>query len=233
MLNSNSLVLNDVIFPQTINLNDSVVAGPGKGVLFLKRMIDVTGALIGILLFGWLMFVIAIAVKLTSKGPILFRQQRVGYNGELFEVIKFRTMHVNAEAKTGAVWADEGPGKVDPRVTPIGNFLRKSHLDELPQLFLILSGVMSIVGPRPERPEFVNKLDKEYAFYHERVTNLKPGLSGIAQMHREVDEGFKDTDTKLISDHSYGILLNTVNTWEFLVLEMRIIMGTVLNIIHK
>ncbi|MBF0236240.1 MAG: sugar transferase [SAR324 cluster bacterium] len=229
-----TLALSPLDIPQMENTHEKV-AGPtiSRNILVVKRLMDIVGALVAILLFSPVMLLMAILVKLTSKGQILYRQTRVGYNGEMFEMIKFRSMRVNAEQHCGAIWAEEGKNEVDPRVTPIGNFLRKSHFDELPQLFLILSGRMSLVGPRPERPEFTSNLGQEFLFYNERFNQLKPGLTGIAQMLREFDESLKDTDKKLMADHSYGIMLSSMGFFEYLVLEIKIILMTVIGIIRR
>src|SRR5262249_55214103 len=120
--------------------------------------------LVGLVAFSPVMLVIAVLVKLSSPGPVLFRQQRVGLNGVVFPVFKFRSMYQDAEARTGAVWA----AKDDPRITPVGRWIRKLRLDELPQLFNVIRGEMSIVGPRPERPEFVKVLQEIIPFYAQR-----------------------------------------------------------------
>ena len=129
-----------------------------------KRLIDFTASLI-ILIVGmpaWIL--ITIGILSTSKGPAIYRQKRVGYKGKVFTMLKFRTMVANAEAKTGPVWASEN----DPRYTSIGRWLRKTRLDEIPQLWNVLKGEMSLVGPRPERPYFVEKLAKEIPLYSRR-----------------------------------------------------------------
>ena len=144
------------------------------------------------------MLLVALAVKLTSRGPILFRQQRVGLNGKIFTLLKFRSMIEDAEAKTGAVWAQRN----DPRVTPIGKYLRKLRLDELPQLINVLRGEMSIVGPRPERPEFVDVLSHIIAFYPQRHS-VRPGITGWAQVNYKYGNTTEDTVIKLEYDLYY------------------------------
>ena len=157
-----------------------------------KRVIDILAAIIGLILAGPIMLLVAAAVRLTSKGPALYHQLRVGCRDRLFVVHKFRSMHVDAEAHTGAVWA-----KVqDPRVTPIGRFLRKSRLDELPQLWNVLVGDMSFVGPRPERPEFVEDLTREIPFYNQRHA-VRPGLTGWAQVKYSYGASREDALEKL------------------------------------
>jgi lipopolysaccharide/colanic/teichoic acid biosynthesis glycosyltransferase len=146
------------------------------------------------LIIGWPVIVlIAVATKLTSKGPVLYHQCRVGLRGQTFMVHKFRTMRQDAEAATGPVWASKAG---DPRVTPIGGFLRKTRLDELPQLWNILRGQMSLVGPRPERPEFVEDLTKSIPYYGQRHI-VRPGLTGWAQVRYTYGASQEDALQKL------------------------------------
>ncbi len=166
--------------------------------LVLKRIFDVAAASIGVVMIAPLLALIALAVKWTSPGPILYRQERVGCFGDIFNIYKFRTMVADAEA-SGPVWASRGE---DPRVTPIGNFLRRTHLDELPQLLNILTGDMSLVGPRPERPHFVERLDREIPRYDERLL-IKPGITGLAQVHMRADQSIADVKNKLRFDRLY------------------------------
>ncbi|HEX71762.1 MAG TPA: exopolysaccharide biosynthesis polyprenyl glycosylphosphotransferase [Candidatus Hydrogenedentes bacterium] len=149
-----------------------------------KRLLDIAGALVGILLFGPVMIAIALAIKLTSPGPALFRQQRGGLGGRPFTVYKFRTMCVDAEAKKAALLRfneRQGPAfkmKHDPRITPIGRILRKTSLDELPQFFNVLEGDMSLVGPRPLPVEENRQCER---WHHARL-DVKPGITGIWQI---------------------------------------------------
>jgi lipopolysaccharide/colanic/teichoic acid biosynthesis glycosyltransferase len=159
---------------------------------------------------------IILAVRLSSPGPIFFSQTRVGYRGRLFTAYKFRTMRENAEAQ-GAVWA----AKDDPRVTSIGRFMRSSRLDEIPQLWNVLRGDMAFVGPRPERPEFVQWLSQEIPYYDLRHM-LRPGITGWAQVRFRYGASLEETKRKLeydlyyIKHHSIGldllIMFETIKT---------------------
>lgn len=143
-----------------------------------KRFIDIVLSSVGLTLFAPIMLVIAFLVKLTSSGPVLFKQERLTQNERVFYILKFRTMAENAEAKTGPVWSVGN----DTRVTPLGHFLRNTHLDELPQLFNVLMGDMSIVGPRPERPVFVEQFKAQGVRRYSDRHLAKAGITGYAQL---------------------------------------------------
>ena len=164
----------------------------------IKRTIDLVLALIGIVLAAPLMLLVALAIRLTSKGPVLYHQQRVGQHGRVFTLHKFRSMRTDAEKETGAVWARQN----DDRITPLGHFLRRSRLDELPQMWNVLCGHMSVVGPRPERPEFVSTLTKQIRFYGQRHS-VRPGLTGWAQVSYTYGASVEDAMEKLQYDLFY------------------------------
>ena len=164
----------------------------------VKRSLDIVVSAFGILISIPAMAVIAFAIRLDSKGPTLFKQTRVGMRGRSFNMMKFRTMVQDAEAKTGPVWAQEH----DPRITPIGRFLRKTHLDELPQLFNVIQGEMSLVGPRPERPYFVSEFRRIIPHYDRRLC-AKPGITGLAQVKRGYDQNLADVKKKVKYDLLY------------------------------
>jgi sugar transferase (PEP-CTERM system associated) len=163
-----------------------------------KRLLDITASLVGLVLSLPLCVLIAIAIKLTSRGPVFFCQERVGQDGQTFKLIKFRTMRVDAERESGPVWATRN----DARITPIGRFLRLSRLDEIPQFLNILAGHMSFVGPRPERPHFVEQLKEQIPYYPLRHT-VKPGLTGWAQVRHPYGASIEDAQEKLRYDLYY------------------------------
>lgn len=182
-----------------------------------KRLVDAVVAL-GVLVFGLpLWALVALAVRLSSSGPALYRQERVGQHGAPFTMLKFRTMREGAEAATGPVWATHD----DPRYTRLGRWLRRTRLDEVPQFWNVLKGEMSLVGPRPERPFFVERLAAEIPLYNRRH-RVKPGITGWAQVKRPYDTSVDDVRTKVkydlfyIENMSLGmdvqILLHTVRT---------------------
>jgi exopolysaccharide biosynthesis polyprenyl glycosylphosphotransferase len=166
--------------------------GPLPRNLRVQTFYSTVLAALALAFFAPLMLLVAMAVLVTSRGPILFRQTRVGMGGKPFTIYKFRSMRANAEADTGAVWASRN----DPRVTVIGRYLRKTRLDELPQLFNVLQREMSIVGPRPERPEFVKTLTELIPFYAHRHS-VKPGITGWAQINYKYGESVEDAIVKL------------------------------------
>ena len=163
----------------------------------VKRLVDTVAALVGLLVTLPLLPLIVLAIRLDSRGPAFYRQIRLGQNGRPFRIVKFRTMCNDAEAD-GARWATPN----DARVTRLGRFLRKSRIDELPQLWNILTGDMSIVGPRPERPEFVEQLAEWIPHYRQRHL-IKPGLTGWAQIHYGYGDSVDDAQRKLCYDLYY------------------------------
>ena len=187
--------------------------------LVLKRVVDFIGAAVGLVFVAPVMALVAFAVKLDSKGSVLYSQDRVGRFGDTFKMVKFRTMRVDAEAG-GPVWA---AGDEDPRMTRVGAFLRRTHLDELPQLFNVLTGDMSLVGPRPERPCFVEQLNQEINRYDERLL-IKPGMTGLAQVHYRYDQSIEDVKKKLRFDLLYVRRM-------CLMLDARILAWTILVVI--
>jgi len=238
-----------------------------RGVRIFKRVIDVAAAATGLALTAPLIPFIAGAIVLDSPGPVFYRQRRAGMlrdggtatNGSTdglvstFEMLKFRTMRPDAEKVTGAVLAAEN----DPRITRIGRFLRKSRLDELPQLFNVLRGEMSLVGPRPERPELLTNLAHAIPFFEERMRQVKPGITGLAQIKlsytgrphpgselaphlAELTNPFKNEETegaeaddlriKLLYDLAYAARLERFST--FLATDLEVILRTPLTMIR-
>ncbi len=163
-----------------------------------KRIMDVVlGGLSLILLFP-VMVICAVVIKLSSKGPVLYKQVRVGKDGTLFKMYKLRTMYDDAEARTGAVWASDN----DPRVVWTCRWMRRGHFDELPQLVNVLKGEMSLIGPRPERPEIMAKLENIFPNIHRRLS-VKPGITGLAQVRNGYDKTIESTKLKLDRDFEY------------------------------
>jgi sugar transferase (PEP-CTERM system associated) len=189
--------LNNLIYSTGFRHNTLVFA--------VKRVVDVVLSITGILLMLPFLPIILLLVKLNAPGPLLYRQVRVGHMGRNFSLYKFRTMPIDAENATGAVWAQLN----DPRIGPIGRFLRKSRLDELPQLINVLLGSMSFVGPRPERPEFVTKLQELIPFYSKRHF-IKPGITGWAQIRHPYGASTEESFEKLRYDLYYFKNLNPV-----------------------
>jgi lipopolysaccharide/colanic/teichoic acid biosynthesis glycosyltransferase len=159
-------------------------------------------------------------VRLTSKGPGIYKQVRLGKDGKAFTIYKIRSMRVDAESATGPVWA----ARKDQRVTLVGKFIRKTHLDELPQLYNVLRGEMSLIGPRPERPEFVNELEKRIDGYFYRLS-VKPGVTGLAQLNQASDVNLNDVRQKLVYDFEY---IEKASLW----FDFRLLCGSVLKVFH-
>ncbi len=189
-----------------------------------KRVLDIACGLGAMVALIFLFVPIALAIKLDSRGPVFYRQMRVGRATpratELFWLSKFRTMRTDAEKMTGAVWAATD----DPRVTRVGRFLRKTRLDELPQAWNVLRGDMSVVGPRPERPQFFQRLEGAIPFYIERTYGLKPGITGLAQVSQGYDSSIEDVRSKVLYDHVYALRISQPLQW--LVTDVSIILRT-------
>jgi len=164
----------------------------------IKRTVGFVLSVVMAILLSPLLLAVAVAIKLESKGPVFFKQDRVGENGEIYPVYKFRSMREDAEAKSGPVWAGEN----DPRITRVGRIIRKLRIDELPQLWNVIKGDMSFVGPRPERPFFVESLKKKIPYYNERFA-VKPGITGWAQVMYPYGATEEDALQKLKYDLYY------------------------------
>lgn len=164
----------------------------------VKRIMDVAVSLCVLTLGSPLLIATALLIRMTSKGPAIYKQERVGRNGKNYIMYKFRSMYIDAESRTGPQWAKEN----DPRITPVGRFIRKTRLDELPQFWNVLKGEMSLVGPRPERPFFVEKLKQEIPWYVRRI-KMKPGITGWAQVKYKYDSSIEDVKQKVLYDLYY------------------------------
>jgi sugar transferase (PEP-CTERM system associated) len=189
-------ILIDDLKPSWLIFSDGFRAS--RWTRFLKRMLDLSLSLIGFILASPLMLLTTLAVRLDSAGAALYSQERVGENGRVFKIYKFRSMRIDAEKAGAPIWATER----DPRVTRVGRFIRLTRLDELPQLWNVLNGDMSFVGPRPERPFFVEQLAGEIPFYMQRHA-VKPGVTGWAQVKYRYGSSIEDAMEKLRYDLYY------------------------------
>ncbi|HKR64047.1 MAG TPA: undecaprenyl-phosphate glucose phosphotransferase [Thermoanaerobaculia bacterium] len=196
----------------TINLSETALEGSGR---FVKRAFDIVVAAAALLVLSPIMLLVAFCVWLEDGGPVFYRQIRMGLDGKPFEIVKFRSMRVGAETQSGAVWAE----KNDPRRTRVGRFIRAWSLDELPQLWNVLVGEMSVIGPRPERPEFVEQFRAEFPHYMLRH-KVRAGMTGWAQVH-----GWRgNTSIRMRIEHD----LYYIENWSLL-LDMKILFMTVLH----
>ena len=189
-------LLVEKINPSWLIFSDGFVKS--KASRFTKRLVGFAMSSIMLIVFSPLMVLVAVAIKLDSRGPALFSQERVGENGKIYTLYKFRSMRADAEKESGPVWASED----DPRITRVGRIIRKLRIDELPQLWNVFKGDMSFVGPRPERPTFVNKLKKTIPYYNVRLST-KPGVTGWAQIKYAYGASEKDALEKLKYDLYY------------------------------
>jgi lipopolysaccharide/colanic/teichoic acid biosynthesis glycosyltransferase len=199
--------------------SDTVRPGGGNCYEAASRVLNILLALLAFALV-WPILLAAIAlVRLTSRGPALYSQTRLARGGRPFRIYKIRTMKHECERKSGPRWSING----DPRILPVGGFLRRTHIDELPQLWNILRGDMSMVGPRPERPEFVPQLERVIPNYRVRMAVL-PGLTGLAQVHLPPDSDLDSVHRKLAYDHIY---VRRRGLW----LDLRVLMATVCHVL--
>ena len=164
----------------------------------LKRTMDIVISSAVLLLFSPVWILSAVMIKWDSRGPVFYRQRRIGFNGRPFTMYKFRSMLHNAEKTTGPVWAKRN----DPRITRMGKIVRKLGIDEIPNLINVLRGDMSLIGPRPERPYFVNQFRHRIQYYSNRL-EMRPGITGLAQVYHKYDESIEDVKQKLEFDLSY------------------------------
>ncbi len=179
-----------------------------------KECVDILLGAIALVVVSPVLAVCAVIIKVSSRGPVLYSQVRVGKNGKLFRMYKLRTMRVDAESAQGAVWAE----KDDPRIVKTCRWMRRSHIDELPQLISVIKGEMSLVGPRPERPEILEELARHYPETRERL-KVRPGITGLAQIRNGYDTSVDEFRLKLQSDLEY--IAN--RKW---LIEIRIMMRT-------
>jgi len=189
-------ILIDDLKPSWLIFSDGFRAS--RGTRFVKRMLDLALSLLGFIIASPLMALTALAIRLDSKGPVLYTQERVGENGRVFTVVKFRSMRTDAEPAGRPMWARDK----DDRITRVGRFIRLTRLDELPQLWNVVRGDMSFVGPRPERPFFVEQLAREIPFYLQRHA-VKPGVTGWAQVKYQYGSSIEDAMEKLRYDLYY------------------------------
>jgi lipopolysaccharide/colanic/teichoic acid biosynthesis glycosyltransferase len=208
-------------------LRDQLRKGDGEGLLprddawFLasKSAADAILASVLLVLASPLILLLMILTRATSRGPAIFEQVRTGRDGREYRLYKIRSMANDCERLTGPKWSTTD----DPRVTPLGRFLRRTHLDELPQLWNVIRGEMSLVGPRPERPEFIAKLEREVPRYRERLA-VKPGITGLAQVLLPPDQELDDVRRKVICDLCY---IRQMGPW----LDLRILVVTALKVV--
>src|SRR5262245_12178442 len=205
--------------PSAAEIHHAPVLPRRRGYVRLKRIIDVTLAAILFVVTLPIVILAGALVRLTSKGPAIYTQTRLGLRGTEFRIFKLRTMIDNCESLTGPRWALPG----DPRVTPVGAFLRATHLDELPQLWNVLRGDMSLIGPRPERPEIVTRLLRDLPTYGDCL-EVRPGITGLAQVQLPPDTNVSTAADKLVLDRAY---IERVSLW----LDARIMLCTAMKLV--
>ncbi|KEY91740.1 putative colanic biosynthesis UDP-glucose lipid carrier transferase [Candidatus Photodesmus blepharus] len=196
-----------------------------------KRIFDLLTACSCLILLSPIILSVGLIIKANSDGSIFYKQLRVGKSTSkkiiFFKIIKFRTMYQNSERYSGAIWAT----KNDPRITSVGHFLRKTRFDEIPQLVNVIKGEMSLIGPRPERPIFYNKLENAIPFFSERTYGVLPGITGLAQINQGYDTCVDDVRHKVGFDHSYALSLSSIYSW--VVMDINIITKTIVLIFDR
>ncbi len=189
-----------------------------------KRGFDLIFSLCALVILSPVLVCVAIAIKVDSKGPVFYLQTRSGQD-KLFTIIKFRSMHTDAEKAGKALLAVKG----DPRITPVGRFLRKTRLDEVPQFVNIIRGDMSLIGPRPERPELTSEIEKKMPFFSERTYHVLPGITGLAQTKQSYLDSVNNIGQKLAFDHAYSLAITNPGNW--LKTDLSILIKTVLTVV--
>ena len=189
-----------------------------------KRSFDLLFSLLALALLAPAFVLVAIAIKVDSKGPVFYLQTRLGQD-KLFTIIKFRSMGTDAEKAGKALLATKG----DPRITAVGRFLRKTRLDEVPQFINIIRGDMSLIGPRPERPELTSEIEKKMPFFSERTYHVLPGITGLAQTRQSYLDSVNDIGQKLAFDHAYSLAITEPGNW--LKMDLDILIKTVFTVI--
>ncbi len=188
----------DVFNPWFLSVIVEKGASNGRFFAIIKRITDIVIGTVALILFSPLLFICCLIIKLVSRGECIYTQVRVGKDGRLFRMYKLRTMRTDAESETGPVWASDD----DPRVLRACRWMRRSHIDELPQLINVLKGEMSLVGPRPERPEILEELEKTFPYINRRLSVL-PGITGLAQIRNGYDKTIEHVKRKLEADFEY------------------------------
>ena len=199
------------------------------GVKYGKRCFDLVFSICALILLAPVFVLLAIAIKLDSNGPVFYLQTRLGKSlkeqNKLFKIIKFRSMGTDAEKAGKALLAC----KSDPRITKVGRFLRKTRLDEIPQFINIIRGEMSLIGPRPERPELTGEIENKMPFFTERTYQVLPGITGLAQINQSYLDSVNDIDQKLAFDHAYSLAISSPVSW--LKTDITILVKTVITVV--
>ena len=189
-----------------------------------KRSFDLIFSLCALILLAPIFVLVAIAIKMDSKGPVFYLQTRLGQD-KPFTIIKFRSMGLDAEKAGKALLAT----KEDPRITAVGRFLRKTRLDEVPQFINIIRGEMSLIGPRPERPELTSEIEKKIPFFTERTYHVLPGITGLAQTNQSYLDSVNNIGQKLAFDHAYSLAITSPTSW--LKTDLDILFRTVITVV--